>query len=113
MSSRDEISIRRVLHKAKSAAATIDAWYNKGNDHDGSYYFHGTKPGESLPLYADRAGLVVYVMKESPKLRMLGYMAHLICIVHRGRLLVLTDWPLTQWNVELMLYLLRFIVLGI
>ena len=56
---------------------------------------------------------MVYVVKDSPGLRMLGYMAHLICNVHQKRLSVFTDWPLTQWNVELMLYLLDFNVPGI
>lgn len=40
-------------------------------------------------------------------------MAHQICNVHRRRLLVFTDWPLTQWNVETLLYLPGFNFVGI
>ena len=48
--------------------------------------------------------LVAYVVKDSPKFKILAYIAHLIRSVHHWRLWVFEDWPLTQWNVEMMLF---------
>ena len=45
---------------------------NKGALH----CFHITKPAPNLPLHRDRGGLVAYVVKDSPKLKILAYMAH-------------------------------------
>ena len=56
--------------------------------------------------------LVAYVVKGSPKLKILVYRAHWIRNVHQRQLLVFTDSPLTQLNVEMIQYLLGFHPIG-
>jgi len=46
-------------------------------------------------------------------MRLLAQMAHQICNENGRRLLIFTDWPLTQWFVEMVLQTLGFNVLGI
>ena len=60
----------------KTAASSVDTWYNKANDHGASHYFHITKPAPKLPPYGDRGGLVAHVVKDSPELKTLAYMTH-------------------------------------
>ena len=56
--------------------------------------------------------LVAYVLKDSPKLKILAYIAHLIYNVHYRRHWVFEDWLLIQWNLESILYLSGSIVTG-
>lgn len=49
----------------------------------------------------------------APKLRILAGFKHQIYNTNHRKLLVIFDWPITQWNVEMVLYTLGFKVLSI
>ena len=68
--------------KARTAAATIDKWHVKGSDHGALHYFQIIKLEPTLPAYLDRAGQVAYIIKDSPKLKILAHMAYQIYNVY-------------------------------
>ena len=91
----------------------IDKWYNKNNDFGATHLFNMCKPESYLPAYADRPSMAKFLSTFSPKLRFLAGACHEICITHGRRVLVFTDWPVTQWNTELYLINLGFNVLSV
>ena len=99
--------------RSKTAKACADKFLSKGRDHGATHFFHATKPSAMLPCYGDRYSFVLYMAALSPKLKVLGSMAHSICNTNLRKLLIFTDWPMIQWEVELFLYLLGFNVVGI
>ncbi|KAL8893244.1 MAG: hypothetical protein Q9192_005457 [Flavoplaca navasiana] len=98
--------------QSKLAVSSMDKTYHEFNDHGASFYLQHTRPVASFPNYHHRGDLAKYICMFAPKLRMLAGLAHQICNVNRRKLLVFCDWPITQWNVEMLLCTLGFKVLS-
>ena len=91
---------------SKTAKACADKFLSKGKDHGATQFFHATKPSPMLPCCGDRYSFVMYMATLSPQLKLLGSMAHSICNVNLRKILIFTDRPMIQWEVEMLLYLL-------
>ena len=78
---------------SKRARACMEKFYYRGGDYGATQFFHTTKPVRTLPCYGDRYSLILYMSSLSPKLRLLGAMAHTICNLNSRKLLIFIDWP--------------------
>lgn len=81
----------------------VEQWYP--SDYGASKYFFLRRPADDLPPYGDPATMLTKVVCHSAKLQALLGLVSEICNVHGGRVLIFTDWPMTQWLVEMVLSL--------
>ncbi len=94
--------------RSDSALRCLEKYYTKGRDYGARYFFHATKPTPTLPCYSSRIKLILYIAQIAPKLRLLAKIVHQVCNENRRKLLIFTDWPTVQWQLELFLFLLGF-----
>ena len=85
--------------KSNSAVRHVNTFYHKNDDHGARFYNLITREGGiDTPLYDSPTTLGLWAARFSPKLQQMALMAHLVCNVYGRRLVIFTDWPITQWN---------------
>lgn len=86
----------------RNLVADVHQWYDKFADKGMSYYFDLTKPDRTLPLYADRFSMALYLCKDSPKLKYLAKLMGEICLDEKNprRTIIFSDGPMALWNIE-------------
>ena len=99
--------------RSNCALRSLEKYYTKGHDYGARYFFHATKPTPTLPYYSSRIKLILYITQIAPKLKLLAKMVHQVCNKNQHKLLIFTNWPTVQWQVELFLFLLNFNVVSI
>ena len=82
-------------------------------DHGATWDFHNRNNNFGACAYRDRQGMAYFQAGLSPKLQCLAGLLHDICLVHRRKVLVYAEWPMTQWTLEKFVLNLGFRLLSV
>jgi hypothetical protein len=95
-------SLDRFRSRAPTGVKHVDGWHEKGVH--GSVFYHRLTRGEDVDVcYRDRVTFATWMCKRSVKLQWLaGFLLH-TCINADKKVLIFTEWPVIQWNIELFL----------
>ena len=82
-------------------------------DHGATWDFHNRNQNFGACAYRDRQGMANFQAGLSPKLQFLAGLLHDICLVHRRKVLVYAESPMTQWTLEKFVLNLGFRLLSV
>ena len=99
-------SLDRFRSKAQTGVKHVDRWHEKGVF--GSVFYHRMTRGEDVDIpYRDRISFAIWMSQRSVKLQWLAGFLLSVVLGKQEKVLLFTEWPVVQYNVELFLLMVN------